>query len=62
MNLRAFILVIWALILNLYVFPVILYGPDLVPDFWDRRYAIQIFAAIISAVYLSTILDWIFEK
>ena len=62
MTLRLFILVIWALILNVFVIPFLLYGPDLVPDFWDRRYAIQIFAAIISAVYLSAILDWIFEE
>lgn len=60
--LRNFILVIWATILNWFVFPYLLYGPDLVPDNWDKNYAIQIFLAILSAIYLSAILDWLWEN
>lgn len=55
---RNLILVIWAVILNWFVFPFMLYGADLAPVSWDKNYAVQIFLAIFSAIYLSAILDW----
>lgn len=62
MMLKLFVLAIWCLILNSFVFPLLLYGPDLVPESLGKLFAYQIFLAIISGVYVGSIISWIFEE